>query len=35
LACQIRPVLLRQGQHFGNFFSSHAHARIISLRPAD
>jgi hypothetical protein len=35
LAGQIRPVLLRQGQHFGDFFSSHAHARIMSLRPAD
>ena len=35
LAGQIRPVLLRQGQHFGDFFSGHAHARIISLRPAD
>jgi len=35
LAGQIRPVLLRQGQHFSDFFSGHAHARIISLRPAD
>ena len=35
LAGQIRPVLLRQRQHFGDFFSSHAHARIMSLRPAD
>jgi hypothetical protein len=35
LAGQIRPVLLRQGQHFSDFFSGHAHAGIISLRPAD
>jgi len=28
-------ILNRQGQHFGDFFSGHAHARIISPNPAD
>jgi len=30
LAGEICPVLLRQGQHFSHFFSSNAHAGILS-----
>jgi hypothetical protein len=35
LVCQIRPVLRRQGQHFSDFFCTHAHAPTISPRPVD
>ena len=35
LMSQICPVLLRQGQHFSNFLSGHAHVRIISPTPGD
>lgn len=35
LAGQIRPVLLGQSQHFSNFFSGHAHTRIVSPKPVD
>jgi hypothetical protein len=33
LAGQIGPVLFRQGQHLGNFFSGYAHAGKISPFP--
>jgi hypothetical protein len=32
LAGQIRPVLFRQGHHFGHFFGGNAHAAKISAR---